>query len=147
MPEVAVSALAKLEAELAAALTEHHDEIVRAVARILIAMAVEEHHGRNGNVPPAGPKLCSSCGKRLAAPARSVCHSCRGRDRRLREKLRSAHEAERAAAAAGQRGPRAAELARGERAPRLGVICRVAPFARPLRRSDRRVSLAVTVDD
>jgi hypothetical protein len=112
--ELATSALTRLEDEIRAAITEHEDEIVTAVARVLVGTAIEARNGgksRNGRRP--GPRLCA-CG-RLAAPARTVCNSCRGRMRRDRERLRRQALDEHAAAAAGQRGERARELVAGER--------------------------------
>jgi hypothetical protein len=107
-------ALAKLEAELDAALREHHDAIVSRLARILVGMAVEEHHGA-ARRDAGTPKLCAACGTRLAAPARTVCHSCRGKQRRQRDKLRQAFNAEVAAARNGSRGERARQIAVGQR--------------------------------
>jgi hypothetical protein len=112
--ELATSALTRLEDEIRAALREHEDEIVTAVARVLVGTAIEARNGgksRNGRKP--GPRLCA-CG-RLAAPARTVCNSCRGRMRCERERLRQAHTAELVAAAAGRHGPRAKDLLAGER--------------------------------
>jgi hypothetical protein len=104
--------LAKLEAELAAALEEHHDAIVARLARILVEMAVQEHYG---NELASGPKLCASCRVTLAAPQRTVCHSCRRRQRNERARLRQALTDEREAALAGERGERARQLVAGER--------------------------------
>jgi hypothetical protein len=63
----------------------------------------------NGDGPP-----CHVCG-RPAQAGRRTCRRCRrlaqGRDKRERDEV----EAEAAAARAGARGPRAAELANGER--------------------------------
>jgi hypothetical protein len=70
MVPVVAPTLQRLEAELDAALREHHETIVKQLARILVAMAVEEHHGdkhRAGGTP----KLCAACGERLAAPAKN----------------------------------------------------------------------------
>jgi hypothetical protein len=103
----------RLEAEIRAALREHEDEIVTALARVLVGTALEARDGRSRNGRKPGPRLCA-CG-RLAAPARTVCNSCRGRRRRERERLRQAHAAELEAAAAGRHGPRAKELLDGER--------------------------------
>jgi hypothetical protein len=113
--EVVTPALARLEAEIAAVLDERRDEIVGQLARILVAMAVEARHGeRSRNGRPLGPKRCTVCGG-LAAPARTICHSCRGRIRRERERLRQAKNGELEAARNGARGPRAQELATGDR--------------------------------
>jgi hypothetical protein len=115
---VVAPTLAKLEAELDAALREHHDSIVRQLARILVGMAVEEHHG-SADCDADTPKLCAACGTRLAAPARTVCHGCRGKQRRQRDKLRRAfadeRDAELQAARNGHRGERARQIAAGER--------------------------------
>ena len=119
---VVAPTLAKLEAELDAALHEHNDEIVRAVARILIAMAVEEHHGEAQRDADT-PRLCAACGTRLAAPRRTVCHSCRGKQRRWQEKLRRTstveRDAELQAARNGHRGERARQIAAGDRRPSM----------------------------
>jgi hypothetical protein len=107
--------LAKLENELGVFLDEHRDALVRELSRILVAMAVEAHHGsRSRNGRPLGPKRCTICGG-LAAPARNVCHSCRGRMRRERERLRHAHALELEAARNGERGELARQFAAGER--------------------------------
>jgi hypothetical protein len=111
---VVAPTLAKLEAELDAALREHHDSILRQLARILVAMAVEEHHG-DARRAADKPRLCAACGSRLAAPQRSICHSCRGKQRRQRDKLRRAFDVEVAAARNGSRGERAQQIAVGER--------------------------------
>jgi hypothetical protein len=116
-------ALRKLETELADALAEHLNAIAHQLARALIGMAVEEHRARHGDGGPAEPRLCTSCRARLAAPQRTVCHSCRRRQRNERARLRQEAAAERAAARNGQRGPRAKELALGERTV-LGHISR-----------------------
>jgi hypothetical protein len=113
---VTVPELARLENVLGTALDEHRDTIITQLARILVAMAVEEHHGTsNGNGRPAGPKRCTICGG-LAAPQRTVCNACRKRQQRERERLRRAHGRELEAAARGERGERARELVLGARA-------------------------------
>jgi hypothetical protein len=115
---VVAPTLAKLEAELDAALREHHDSIVRQLARILVGMAVDEYRG-DVHHDDGAPKLCAACGTRLAASRRTICHSCRGKQRRRLEKLRRASAAERdaelQAARNGHRGERARQLASGER--------------------------------
>jgi hypothetical protein len=126
--------LAKLEAEVSAAVNEHHDEIVHQVAVALVQIVVEERASKNGDAPPRGPRLCVVCKTRLAADARRECHSCTGRRRRARERLRAAHAAEVAAAANGMRGVRAAELATGAR------IDPAAPFIAPRRLADMPTS-------
>jgi len=114
--EVVPQALARLEAQLGAALCEHHDDIVHQLARILVGLAVEEHQGRiSRNGHPVGPKLCAhGCG-RLAAPARTVCESCRKREQRQRQQLQRSQAAEVEAARQGKRGARAQELVNGQR--------------------------------
>jgi hypothetical protein len=107
--------LARLEAEIAAMLDARRDELVHQIAIVLVEAAAAEHATRNGNGPIAAPRLCSICKARIAADARTVCHSCRGRQRRARDKLRGAHAAELARVAAGERGARAQELVLGER--------------------------------
>jgi hypothetical protein len=104
--------LERLEAELSAVFDEHRDAIVQQVARVLVALAVDERQNAN---QPAGPKLCALCRTNLAAHARRVCDGCRGRQRRAQERLRRQVADERATAANGSRGPRAAELAKGAR--------------------------------
>jgi hypothetical protein len=110
----AAPTLVRLEAEISTALTEHHDQLVRHIAIALVEIAVQERAAKNGNGRVAGPKLCSVCRTRLAAEARTVCHTCRRRQRNERERLREAHAAEVAAAAQGERGLRAQALALGE---------------------------------
>jgi hypothetical protein len=114
VPEAAPT-LVKLEAEISAALDEHHDQLVHRIAVALVEVAVQERAAKTGNRRVAGPKLCSVCRVRLAADARTVCHSCRGRERRARERLRGARAAELRAAANGERGQRAKELVLGDR--------------------------------
>jgi hypothetical protein len=111
----AAPTLAKLEAEISTAPTEHHDEVVHRIAIALVEIAVAEHAARNGNGHVSTPKLCTICRARIAANHRTVCHSCRGRERRERERLRAAHINELQAAANGGRGDRARELVLGER--------------------------------
>jgi hypothetical protein len=116
VPEAATaSELQRLEAELGRYLDEQRDVIVGRLARILVGMAVEAHHGsRSRNGRPGGPKRCSICDG-LAAPARTICHSCRGRIRRQKERLLDVRVHEVEAARNGHRGVRAAELASGAR--------------------------------
>jgi hypothetical protein len=69
--------LQKLEAEIDAALEAHRSAIAHLVAVALVEAAAAEHAARNGNGGIAAPRLCSICKARLAANARTVCHSCR----------------------------------------------------------------------
>jgi hypothetical protein len=123
MPDATtVSELERLEAELARYLDEQRDVLAARMARILVAMAVEAHYAsrnRNGRAP--GPKRCTICGD-LAAPSRTVCHSCRGRLRRQKEKLRRISHGELAAARNGHRGERAREFANGDRVAPAQVV-------------------------
>jgi hypothetical protein len=114
VPEAAAT-LVKLEAEISAALTQHHDQLVHQIAIALVEAAAAEHVARSGNGHVNAPKLCAICKARLAADARTVCHSCRGRQRRERERLRREHiDAELAAAARGERGHRARAIVVGD---------------------------------
>lgn len=114
VPESAPT-LAKLELELAATFREHADELAHRVALVLVEVAAAERAARNGNGQVAGPKLCTICRARLAARHRTVCGSCKARIGRERERLRCRQARELRAAANGDRGPRAAELANGTR--------------------------------
>jgi len=96
VPEVLAPALARLESEIGVVLDERRDEIVRQLARILVGVVVEEHQGRRSrNGRPTGPKLCSVCEIRVAAPARTVCSSWKGRMGRQRQRLRQAQASDR----------------------------------------------------
>lgn len=114
MPEAA-STLAKLEAELAATIRERSDELGHLVAVALVEIAVSERAARNGDGRAAGARLCTICRGRLAAPARTICHSCRGRMRREQERLRQERAREVEAARNGERGELARQFATGER--------------------------------
>jgi hypothetical protein len=105
-------ALRKLEDQIGRILDEHRDAIARQVAIALVQLVAEERARANGT-PLPGPRLCARCRVRLAARARTVCDSCRGRERRERERLRDAHAAELRAAATGARGPRGREVVLG----------------------------------
>jgi hypothetical protein len=102
VPEAAPT-LVKLEAEISVALTEHHDAIVHQVAIALVTIAVQERAASNGNGNVTAPKLCTICRVRLAADQRTICHTCRRRQRNERERLRDAHAAELERVAAGER--------------------------------------------
>jgi hypothetical protein len=71
VPEAAPT-LVKLEAEISAALVEHHDQLVHRIAVALVEVAVQERAAKTGNRRVAGPKLCSVCRVRLAADARTA---------------------------------------------------------------------------
>jgi len=112
------AALARIEAEISVALTEPHDQLVHRIAVALVEVAAAERVARNGNGNSRGvsaPKLCTICRARVAADHRTICHSCRGHQRRERERLRKAHVAELRRVAAGERGERAREVLLGER--------------------------------
>jgi hypothetical protein len=108
-------ALHQLESEISEALRAHHDAIVHQVAVAFVEAAAAEHVARNGNGHVHAPKLCTICRVRLAADQRTVCHTCRRRQRNERERLRAEHTAEPERAAAGERGERAQAIALGDR--------------------------------
>jgi hypothetical protein len=109
------SALERVEHEISVALHAHHDELVHRIAVALVEIAVAERAARNGTGGATAPKLCTICRARLAADHRTICHSCRGRERRARERLRRISHGELEAARNGARGARAQALATGER--------------------------------
>jgi hypothetical protein len=123
VPKVAPT-LAKIEAEIDAALREHHDALVQLLARALISLAVQEHYDKTrGERHNSGPRLCADCRVNLAAERRTICHSCRRRRRNEQARLRRAAFAEEQAARNGYRGERARELATGARVdPARGLI-------------------------
>jgi hypothetical protein len=108
-------ALERVEHEISVALRDHYDELVHRIAVALVEIAVKERAAKNGTGEVNAPKVCAICRARLAAHHRTICHACRGRERRERERLRQAHAAELAAISNGARGQRAAELVLGER--------------------------------
>jgi hypothetical protein len=107
--------LARIEAELAVVFRERSSDLAHLVAVTLVEIAVAERAAANGEAHTHAPRLCVICKTRLAAEARRECHSCRGRRRRARERLREARAAEFTAARNGERGELARQIATGER--------------------------------
>jgi hypothetical protein len=113
------SALAELETMIEAVLERRRAELAGKLAQVFLeAIAAELPAASNGNETTAngiGPKLCRICLSRPAADQRRICRRCRRRASVERRRLRQAVAAEIDAASRGLRGPRARELALGER--------------------------------